>query len=152
VTQRSRPAVRIESTWQRRASVVAFGVVWTTVLVGLLNIRLIHGLQPVEWLVAVAVFATLLLVWVRFYRVVVVAEPAGLLIRNTFSTRRFRWDDIERFEIDEPDSPLDPWQIVCHRRSGRKVVLEATRRVNLSPRSRQAVETYLRDLQAWLPG
>jgi len=145
------PPVHISSTRGRRLGVVAFGTVWSAVLVALSRIRLARGFHPLEWLVAAAVFCTLLALYYRSVRMAVVADADGLLIRNTFWTRRLGWADVEGFEGDEPDRRFDSWGIHAVRRGGREVALEAASRSNLLRRNAEVVGGYLEELRAWLP-
>jgi hypothetical protein len=50
----------------------------------------------------------------------VVVLPEGIHVRNIFSNADFRWDEIDRFEIDTADGSLFPQVCRIYTKDGRK--------------------------------
>src|SRR5438309_876229 len=51
-----------------------------------------------EWLAAAVLGLVVVLLTLRAWRIGLALDAEGLTVRNYWRTRRFRWDDIDRFE------------------------------------------------------
>jgi hypothetical protein len=96
-------------------------------------------------------------VWVAFIArsalLRILADQAGLHVRNFFRTQHFRWEEVEDFRLGRPMSGLPlGWVIYALLRNGEVVTLEATSsnwRLRFGGRAR--AEQFLNMLREWLP-
>jgi Bacterial PH domain len=96
-------------------------------------------------------------VWVAFIArsalLKILADQAGLHVRNFFRTQHFRWEEVEDFRLGRPMSGLPlGWVIYALLRNGEVVTLEATSsnwRLVFGGRAR--AEQFLNTLREWLP-
>ena len=87
----------------------------------------------------------------RMFRLEVVADDAGLLIRNYYKTRRYSWAEVEEFRLGSAMLGM-PFGKVIHAllANGEIVTLDVTMTPALFPRGRKRRERHLRQLQEWV--
>lgn len=96
---------------------------------------------------------------VRMYRLAVIADEKGLVVRNFMRTHRLRWADVKEIKMDPPVTKIDGWEIAVVRgpvgrslRPTKIIRLDAAKRaVHRSLEKEKAeLEPAHRQLNAWL--
>jgi hypothetical protein len=98
--------------------------------------------------VAVLSLAALGLVALSWLRVVVVADPQGMLVRNFLETRRYAWGEVE--EVRTSSELVYSMLHVVLRHNGELFPLHATRRLWPSQRDDAKLDRQAADLRAWI--
>jgi hypothetical protein len=82
----------------------------------------------------------------------VVADESGLLVRNIFSTSRFRWGEVEDFRLGRSMMGM-PFGQVIHvlLRNGEVVTADVTMRPWIMFGGRAKLERTLQELRRWRP-
>ena len=98
------------------------------------------------------------LVCVRLFRVAVVADERGVVVRNMMRTYRLGWQDVQEIRLDPPVSRIDGWEVALVRGPTKRspsptktIRLDAIRRtVHRDPaREKAELEPVYRQLRAW---
>jgi hypothetical protein len=132
--------VEIRQPLLLRVWIAGFGVVWCGFLVAMLaNVSAPTGVVP---LLMLAFGATL---YIRLFRLAVVANEDGLFVRNGLRTRRFDWSQIEDFRIRHYGQ-----SIVVLLRDGGSLGLDVTRRPWLFASGRAQFDACFEGLRAWV--
>lgn len=131
-----------------RAYVVGFAVLWC----GLLGAAVVAGAVAGS---PAAVLPLLMLAFgagltYRLFRVGVLADESGLMVRNYFGTRRYRWSDAEDFRIGKPTNLPFGNAIFVQLRDGGVATLDVSMRPWFGTRGRQALGSNLDALRSWL--
>ena len=129
-----------------RVYIGAFGVVWC----GLVAAGFLDLVPRPESLLLLGMFAFGASLTYRMFRLEVVADPSGLLIRNYYRTRRYDWSEVEDFRVGGPMLGM-PFGQVIHALlvNGEVVTLDVTMRPWAFGRG-AVRERYLRQLREWV--
>jgi hypothetical protein len=91
-------------------------------------LSLVFGRDESAAVVLILMTVVAVIFW-RVSRQVAIANEAGLLIRNTFRTWRFTWDEIEDFRVGREMMGLPfGWVVVVLLRNGEVISLDVTAR------------------------
>lgn len=144
----SRQVVHIRQPVALRIYVVGFGTVWCAMLVSFAVAGRGQGAVSVVPLLMLGFGATLMY---RMLRVGVVADESGLLVRNSFRTKRFSWSEVEDFRVGGAAMGM-PFGKVVHvlLRNGEVLTLDVTMRPWLFARGRARLDEYVQALRSWL--
>ena len=138
-----RSVVEIRQPILLRLYVGAFAMLWCGVLLG--AVLTAFNVIPLFMLAFGLTFMY------RMFSLAVVADESGLLVRNNFRTRRFRWDEVEDFRIGGPMMNM-PFGKVIHvlLHNGEIMTLDVTMRPWILGGGRAKLEHHLRELKAWV--
>ncbi len=87
----------------------------------------------------------------RLVRVEAVADDSGLLVRNHFRTRTYKWSEVEDFRLASPTMGL-PIVKAIHvlLANGEITTLDVTMSGVVLSRGKQKLDGYICQLQAWV--
>lgn len=139
--------LRIRQPTALRIYIVAFGVFWC----GIVAVGFVSLVPRPEALIPLGMLMFGGSLTYRMFRLEVVADGTGLLIRNYYRTHRYHWEDVEDFRLGSPMMAM-PFGKVIHAllANGEIVTLDVTMRPWLLGRGREQRDRYLRDLRKWV--
>jgi hypothetical protein len=139
--------LRIHQPTALRAYIGAFGVFWC----GIVAVGFFGLVPQPEALIPLGMLAFGGSLTYRMVRLEVVADDAGLLIRNYYKTRRYSWAEVEEFRLGSATLGM-PFGKVIHAllANGEIVTLDVTMTPALFARGRKRRERHLRQLQEWV--
>ena len=139
--------LRIRQPIAVRVYTGVFGLIWCGfVATGFLSlVPRPESLIPLGMLVFGATLTS------RLVRVEAVADDSGLLVRNYYRTRTYKWSEVEDFRLGNPTMGL-PIGKVIHvlLASGEITTLDVTMRPLLLSRGKEKLDGYIRQLRAWV--
>ena len=140
--------VRVQHPAVIRAYSAIFGLFWCGFVVVALVATIIN-LRP-EALLLVVMLAFGATITYRTFRMEVVADVDGLLVRNYFRTKRFRWGEVEAFRLGSPTMGMPVGKtIYALLKDGELISLDVTMRLGLLPSTRRKRDTLLDQLREW---
>lgn len=147
--------VRLQATAGKRIYAAVFGTAFFVLLVANATVMSQTHLSVLPLLLVVGCC----LGCVRMFRLAVIADEQGLVVRNFMRTHRLAWADIKEITLDPPVTKIDGWEIAVVRgpvgrslRPSKTIRLDAAKRaVHRSPEKEKAeLEPTYQRLNAWL--
>lgn len=139
--------LRIHQPIAVRVYIGIFGVVWC----GFVAAGFVSLAPHPDSLILFGMFAFGATLTYRLFRLEAVADDSGLLVRNYYRTRTYKWPEVEDFRLGSPTMGL-PIGKVIHvlLANGEIMTLDVTMRPWLLRRGKQKLDGYLRQLRAWV--
>jgi hypothetical protein len=138
--------VEIKPPTAQRVYIVAFGIFWC----GFLTVTLVsaHSAASIVPLLMIAFGGTF---FYRMYRLAVIADETGLLVRNNFRTKHLDRSEVEDFRVGRATMGL-PFGKMIHvlLRNGEIMTLDVTMRPWFFGSGPAKLESYLKALRGWL--
>lgn len=140
--------MRIRPPTALRVYTGLFGLFWCGFVLVALVATLVDRRPEALFLVFMLAFGGTLSY--RMFRMEVVADVEGLLVRNYMRTKRYRWSEVEGFRLASPSFGMPFGKtIYALLTDGEMSSLDVTMQMGLLPGGRRKRDAYLTQLRQW---